>query len=53
MSPIIRGLQETSRFMDTSRTVEGHMVVFGRSEWRWMEEVFRRFDSVSVRQIIA
>ena len=39
--------------MDSSRKVEGQLVVFGRSECRWMEEVFRRFDSVSVRQIIA
>lgn len=53
MSQIIHGLQEISRYMDTSRAVEGHMVVFGRSECHWMGEVFSRFESVSVPQIIA
>ena len=46
-------LARTSRSMDTSRTVEVHEVAFGRSEFRWVEEVFRRFESVSVPQIIA
>ena len=53
MSGFIHGLQEISRYMDTSRTVEVHKVVFDRDECRWMEEVFRRFESVSVPQIIA
>ena len=51
MSQIIHDLQEISGYMDTSRTAEGHMVVFGRSECGWMEEAVRRFESVRVTQI--
>lgn len=51
MSQIIHGLQEISSYMGPSRTVEGHMVVFGRTGCRWMEEAVRRFEAISVPQI--
>ena len=49
---ISRGLEQTAAYMDTCGAVEGHLVIFDRSERSWTEKVFRRDESVGDAPII-
>jgi len=52
MSQFIHGLQAISSYVGHLRSGRGHIVVFGRSECSWAEKGLRRFESVSVSQIV-
>lgn len=49
---ISRGLEQTAAYIGTCGAVEGHLVIFDRSERSWTEKVFRRDESVSGAPII-
>lgn len=48
---ITRGLEQTAAYMDTCGAVEGHLVVFDRSERSWTEKVFHRSEEFAGTQV--
>lgn len=48
---LIKGLEQTAKYMDTSDATEGHLVIFDRSDKNWDEKIYSRQETVGNKYI--
>ncbi len=48
---LIRGLEQTAGYMDTSNATEGHLVIFDKREKSWEEKIYTRQEKVEDKTI--
>lgn len=48
---LVKGLEQTAGYMDTSNATEGHLIIFDRQEKSWDEKIYNRLEHVGTKDI--
>ncbi|MFH1832115.1 MAG: AAA-like domain-containing protein [bacterium] len=48
---LVKGLEQTAKYMDTSGATEGHLVIFDRQNKSWDEKIYTRQETVGNKVI--